>query len=486
MERVPITDRHDGDRPARRAGRAGGAHGRAGGRRSGRRAARHRSPQPDAGVTYAAKLDKAEGRLDWAQPAALLERQLRALNPWPGCWTEIDGQRVRVLDGEVVGRRRRARRAARRPADDRVRRGRAQADQGAARRRQADVGGRLSCAAFPCRSAPGSARHAPLQADPRIRRRAVSRLAAAERGRFGPAGAGRCGARLLRRERPGGRGRADRCRRARHRPGRASRSRARGQPRDPAQRPQLPSAAASGGGAGGGGCRDRFPRPLLGPDAALSLSDREPAGAAQPRSAPRLARAGAAGCRSHARGGAAPGRPARFHQLPQRALPGQVPGQDLGPADGQAASAITSRSRRAPARSCITRCATWSAPSSWSARAESRSRASRRCWRRAIARQPARPRPPAASIWSASTTECAHKSAIGADVDQGGDQQIDQQQHQRDAAGGLQRGPDHEPLVDQDGAGGQRDQQGAERRSGSTGRAARRRGTARSAAPPPS
>jgi len=59
-------------------------------------------PQPEAGVTYAPKLDKAEGRLDWSQPAALLERRLRALNPWPGCWTEIGGQRVRVLGGEVV------------------------------------------------------------------------------------------------------------------------------------------------------------------------------------------------------------------------------------------------------------------------------------------------------------------------------------------------------------------------------------------------
>ena len=59
-------------------------------------------PQPEAGVTYAPKFDKAEGRLDWSQPAALLERRLRALNPWPGCWTEIGGQRVRVLGGEVV------------------------------------------------------------------------------------------------------------------------------------------------------------------------------------------------------------------------------------------------------------------------------------------------------------------------------------------------------------------------------------------------
>jgi len=59
-------------------------------------------PQPEEGVTYAGKLDKAEGRLDWRQPAAALERQLRALNPWPGCWTTFEGQRLRVLAGEVT------------------------------------------------------------------------------------------------------------------------------------------------------------------------------------------------------------------------------------------------------------------------------------------------------------------------------------------------------------------------------------------------
>jgi methionyl-tRNA formyltransferase len=59
-------------------------------------------PQPDDGVTYAAKIVKAEGRLDWAQPATLLERRLRALNPWPGCWTEIGGRRLLVLEGQVV------------------------------------------------------------------------------------------------------------------------------------------------------------------------------------------------------------------------------------------------------------------------------------------------------------------------------------------------------------------------------------------------
>ncbi|HET6521324.1 MAG TPA: methionyl-tRNA formyltransferase, partial [Geminicoccaceae bacterium] len=57
-------------------------------------------PQPGEGVTYAAKIDKAEGRLDWRRSAAELDRQLRALDPWPGCWTEVGGERLNVLAGE--------------------------------------------------------------------------------------------------------------------------------------------------------------------------------------------------------------------------------------------------------------------------------------------------------------------------------------------------------------------------------------------------
>ena len=58
--------------------------------------------QPKEGVTYAPKIDKSEARLDWSRPAAFLERQLRALNPWPGCWTEFDGERLLVLEGELA------------------------------------------------------------------------------------------------------------------------------------------------------------------------------------------------------------------------------------------------------------------------------------------------------------------------------------------------------------------------------------------------
>ena len=55
-------------------------------------------PQPAVGVTYAHKLDKAEARLDWSQPADVLARRVRAFNPWPIAEAELAGERVRIHD----------------------------------------------------------------------------------------------------------------------------------------------------------------------------------------------------------------------------------------------------------------------------------------------------------------------------------------------------------------------------------------------------
>ncbi|RJF81956.1 methionyl-tRNA formyltransferase [Azospirillum cavernae] len=60
-------------------------------------------PQPEEGVTYAAKLTREDGRLDWSQPAAFVERQVRALTPWPGCWFDIGAERIKVLAAEPGG-----------------------------------------------------------------------------------------------------------------------------------------------------------------------------------------------------------------------------------------------------------------------------------------------------------------------------------------------------------------------------------------------
>ncbi len=58
-------------------------------------------PQPESGVTYAAKIDKAEARIDWRQPAEMIDRQIRGLSPFPGAWCKIRGERVKLL-GSVV------------------------------------------------------------------------------------------------------------------------------------------------------------------------------------------------------------------------------------------------------------------------------------------------------------------------------------------------------------------------------------------------
>jgi len=58
-------------------------------------------PQPAEGATYAAKVDKAEARIDWTRPAEQIERQVRAFNPVPGAWFEANGERIKLLEARV-------------------------------------------------------------------------------------------------------------------------------------------------------------------------------------------------------------------------------------------------------------------------------------------------------------------------------------------------------------------------------------------------
>ena len=60
------------------------------------------TPQPEEGVTYAAKIDKAETRIDWTRPAAEIERQICGFAPFPGAWLELESERVRALAGTIV------------------------------------------------------------------------------------------------------------------------------------------------------------------------------------------------------------------------------------------------------------------------------------------------------------------------------------------------------------------------------------------------
>ena len=59
--------------------------------------------QPEAGVTYARKIDKAEAKLDWSLAAKTLADRIRAFNPWPVAETELQGERVRVYQAVVLG-----------------------------------------------------------------------------------------------------------------------------------------------------------------------------------------------------------------------------------------------------------------------------------------------------------------------------------------------------------------------------------------------
>jgi len=59
-------------------------------------------PQPDAGVTYAEKIDKAEARIDWSRPSAGVDRQIRGLSPFPGAWFDTGSERIKVLRSRVA------------------------------------------------------------------------------------------------------------------------------------------------------------------------------------------------------------------------------------------------------------------------------------------------------------------------------------------------------------------------------------------------
>jgi methionyl-tRNA formyltransferase len=59
-------------------------------------------PQPEAGATYAPKLSRDDGRIDWTQPAAAIERRVRAFDPWPGTFSTWDGTVLKILSAVVA------------------------------------------------------------------------------------------------------------------------------------------------------------------------------------------------------------------------------------------------------------------------------------------------------------------------------------------------------------------------------------------------
>jgi methionyl-tRNA formyltransferase len=59
-------------------------------------------PQPAEGVTYAAKIDKAEARVDFTKPAVEVDRLIRGLSPFPGAWIDVRGERVKLLRSRLA------------------------------------------------------------------------------------------------------------------------------------------------------------------------------------------------------------------------------------------------------------------------------------------------------------------------------------------------------------------------------------------------
>ena len=59
------------------------------------------TPQPDDGATYAPKLIREDGRLDWNRPAVQIDRQIRAFDPWPGTFSTLNGETLKILSAVV-------------------------------------------------------------------------------------------------------------------------------------------------------------------------------------------------------------------------------------------------------------------------------------------------------------------------------------------------------------------------------------------------
>ncbi len=59
-------------------------------------------PQREDGVTYAPKLTREDGRIDWTRPASEIDRQIRAFDPWPGTFTTLDGATLKILSATLA------------------------------------------------------------------------------------------------------------------------------------------------------------------------------------------------------------------------------------------------------------------------------------------------------------------------------------------------------------------------------------------------
>ncbi|HET6888246.1 MAG TPA: methionyl-tRNA formyltransferase [Candidatus Udaeobacter sp.] len=61
-----------------------------------------RTPQDNAVATYAPKLKREDGKIDWSDPADAIERKIRAFNPWPGAFMKFDGRNLKIFSAAIV------------------------------------------------------------------------------------------------------------------------------------------------------------------------------------------------------------------------------------------------------------------------------------------------------------------------------------------------------------------------------------------------
>lgn len=60
------------------------------------------TPQDHTQATNTTLIKKEDGKIDWSKPALYIDRQIRALNPWPGTWIEWQGKRLKILEGDIL------------------------------------------------------------------------------------------------------------------------------------------------------------------------------------------------------------------------------------------------------------------------------------------------------------------------------------------------------------------------------------------------
>src|SRR5206468_3102567 len=58
-------------------------------------------PQEESNATLCRPIEKSDGRIDWSLPAEALDRRLRAFDPWPGVFTHLEEERLKILDAKI-------------------------------------------------------------------------------------------------------------------------------------------------------------------------------------------------------------------------------------------------------------------------------------------------------------------------------------------------------------------------------------------------